>query len=103
VRPRGDDEGVGRKRALVGLDLEAVGVAHLGHEAARADLDADCGAFTGEQVDDGAGAAVAEELPELLLVVGDAVLLDEPEKVRRREAGKRRLAEVQAAAGDVML
>jgi len=45
--------------------------------------------------DDLLGRAVAEQLAELLLVVGDAMLADGLEEVLRREARQRRAAEMR--------
>ena len=57
--------------------------------AARNDLYSRSPAFGFEHFHDVAGRAVAEELAECFLVIGDAMLLDQGDKVRRRVPGQR--------------
>jgi hypothetical protein len=59
------------------------------------------GALAQQQVEDVVGGAVAEELAEGLLVVGDAVLLDQGEEVLRGVAGERGLGEVRVGGEEV--
>ena len=47
--------------------------------------------------DDVASGAVAEELAQCFLVIGDAVLLDQCDEVMRRIAGERGASEVRIA------
>ena len=65
----------------------------LAFALAYVSLHAGIGALSEQQVDDLAGAAVAEQLAELLLVVGDAVRLDQGDEVLRPVAGERAATE----------
>jgi hypothetical protein len=51
-------------------------------------------AFPLQHRGDVARASIAEQLAELFLVIGDAVLFDEAHEVRGSVAGERRLREV---------
>jgi len=55
-----------------------------------------------QQVDDVLRGAVAEELPEGLFVIGNAMFFDERDEIRRRVAGQRGLGEV-FVPGDELL
>ncbi len=59
------------------------------------------GALALEHVDDVAGGAVAEELPERLFVERDAVFFRERGHVGGREAGERGFAEMRVLAEEV--
>jgi hypothetical protein len=61
----------------------------------------DTGTFLEEHMGDLVRGALAEELAGLSLVVGDAVLFDEGNKVRRGKTGQNRLAEM-AIFGDIV-
>ena len=56
---------------------------------AQNDLYSRSPAFIFEHFHDVAGRVVAEELAECFLVIGDAMLLDQGDKVRRRVPGQR--------------
>src|ERR1035438_10217685 len=60
------------------------------------------GAFRLQHVDDIGGGAVAEQLAEGLLVVGDAVALHHVEKIARREPGERGLGEVEVTRDEAI-
>src|SRR3546814_3182224 len=65
------------------------------------DFDPGGGAFRQQQVDDLAGRAVAEQLPQGLLVPGDAVAVDQGDEVLRRVAAQRRHAEVRVGRQEI--
>src|SRR5438552_13570586 len=82
--------------ALRRLDDEAVSLASDAvHRTRHPPLHSAARAFRLEHRDDVERGAVAEELAELLLVVGDAVTLDETDELRRRVACERRAAEIR--------
>ena len=89
----GDDERLGFERAVVGLEVEAVGARDVGHFGLEADGGARGVAFGEEHGDDLAGGAVAEELAEGLFVPGDGVTVDEVDEVLRGVAGEGGAAE----------
>ena len=72
-------------------------------EDAGGELDADVGvgALASSRVRMSLGGAVAEELAEGLLVLGDVVFFDQGEEVRRGEAGERGLGEVGVGGEEV--
>jgi hypothetical protein len=75
--------------------LAKVGSGSSPHLAAGLDAYAGRGAGIGQHRDDLARAAVAEQLPELLLVVRDARVLDPGHEVGGRVAGERGATEVR--------
>lgn len=77
------------------------GALHFADFAVEEDFYASSFAFYFEQVRDFAGGAVAEELAEGFLVVGDAMFFDERDEVRRRVAGQRGFGEVRIGRDEV--
>src|ERR1017187_5178065 len=103
----GADRGCGATRCLAGAGSfhDEAGARRHGnprHYARGQDAHARCGAFRLQHGDDIAGGTVAEQLPEGLLVEGDAVALHHPEKIARREPGERGLGEVRVAREEVI-
>ena len=99
----GDDDGSGLDGAGGGVDLEVGCAAGYGVDAGgELDSDVGFGALAGEEVDDVAGGAVAEELAESFLVVGDAVALDEVEEVVGGVAGEGGAGEVGVVRQEVL-
>ncbi len=72
-----------------------------GDRPAERGIDLARGAFTAQHGDDLFCRAVAEELAEGLFVPGDAVALDQREKVGRRVAGQGRLGEMRVGGEEV--
>src|SRR5258706_4278752 len=108
LRPRapagGDHERRGGERPAARLHAEDSAVAlHAAHLAGLAPLDAPLLALGDEHVDDPLRAVVAEELPEHLLVIRDAVALHERDEVARRVARQRRAAEIRIARDEVAM
>ena len=98
----GDDEcgrAVVRRRSV---DDETFAVAHLGDVLVEDDADAGGAALRFEHGDDVARGAIAEELAEGLLVIGDAVFLDQRDEVAGRVAGERGLREVRVGGEEVL-
>ena len=81
--------------AVAGFDAEAIGARNIGDGVADPDIDAALRAFGQQHGDDRARRAVAEQLAERLLVIGDAVPLDQRDEVGLRVAAQRRTAEVR--------
>src|SRR5438094_8833214 len=82
--------------ALRRLEDEAVCLASDAvHRTRYPPLHAAARAFRLEHHDDVERGVVAEELAELLLVVGDAVALDKTDELRGRVARERRAAEIR--------
>jgi hypothetical protein len=91
----GDDDGRGGDGALSGFDAKfPVGVGDGEDGGGELDAGAGVGALAEEQVEDVVGGAVAEELAEGFLVVGDGVFFDEGDEVARGVAGEGGLGEV---------
>jgi hypothetical protein len=65
-------------------------------------LDPTLAAFLHQHRDDLPGRAVAEELPERLLVPGDAVALDQREEIPLGIAAERRLGEMRVLGEEVL-
>ncbi len=91
----GDDEGGSVEFAIAGGDDELVCALHSPHAGRGEDVHMRGATFFLEQGDDFAGGAVAEQLAQRFLVVGDAVLFDEGDEVLRGVAGQRGFAEVR--------
>src|SRR5690606_6461233 len=99
-------------RPGIGVQLEAPGeaglalfthftAAHVEHGARLAADHATGIAFSQEHANDALAAFVAEKLPLVLLVPGDAVSFDQGNEVLRGVAGQCRAAEVRALADEV--
>lgn len=105
----GDDEGLRADLALIGIDLEGascrtVSCALLGDgEDVGGELNAGVcfSALAEEHIEDVVGGAVAEELAEGFLVVGDAVFFYQSNEVLRGVAGERGLGEVGVGGEEV--
>ena len=94
---RGSGDGTGR-----GFDAKSVvGVGDAQDAGRELNAGVGLGAFREQEIEDVVGGAVAEELAEGLLVVGDAVSLDEGDEVARGEAGERGLGEVGVGGEEV--
>jgi protease I len=76
--------------------------ADLQHGARRLDADARRRALRLQHLGDFAGGTVAEQLPEGLLVVGDAVALHQGDEVARRVSGERGFGKVWIARHEVL-
>ncbi len=70
---------------------------HVGDGVSDPDIDAPLRTFSEQHGHDGAGRSVAEQLAERLLVVGDAMALDQRDEIILGVAGERRPAEVRIA------
>ena len=98
----GDDEGVRADWALAGFDEEPVAKVGDGEDAGcELDVGVDAGALGEQHVEDVVGGAVAEELAEGLLVVGDAVLFYQGDEVVRSETCERGFGEVGVGGEEV--
>src|SRR5258706_6894033 len=98
----GNHERRGRERSAARLHAKDGAVAHHpAHLAGLAPIDAPLRALGDEHVDDPLRAVVAEELPERLLVIRDAVALHERDELARRVARQRRAAEIRVARDEV--
>lgn len=99
----GEDERLGAPYAACGLDDVHRGLVPLYGEDGRAEheLDTCRGALFREHRDDLLRGAVAEELAEGFLVIGDAVLLDESDEVRGGVAGEGGFGEVRVFGEEV--
>ena len=94
-----------RRRAQhpgAGLEHEVLARPHLAHLHAAADRDARLAALLLEHCHHLPRAAVAEQLPELLLVPGDAVALQLRHEVGRRVARERRAGEVRVLGEEAL-
>ena len=84
-----------------GVDVSAIEmkcrifVAHTRHRATRLDAHAGRCAFVEQHAHDLLRRIVAEQLAEFLLVIGDAMALDQRDEIGRRVARQRRLAEMR--------
>ena len=90
-----EHERCGGEVALVGLDAEVVGARNVRDAVAEPHIDVSRRAFGEQHRDDGARGAVAEQLPERLLVIGDAMPLDQRDEVVLGVAVERRLVEMR--------
>ena len=79
---------------MAGGDVEAVRSGDPGYPVRQPDIDRGSGTFVQQHGDDLARRAVAEQLPQGLLVPGDAVLIHQGDKVVLGVAGKRGNAEM---------
>jgi hypothetical protein len=87
-RWRGED-------AVVCLDAKIVAAGNIGDGMAHPHVDANLRAFVHQHGDDGARGAVAEQLAQRLLVVRNAMALDQRNKIVLRVARQRRSAEAR--------
>ena len=83
------------KQPLSVVDAKLIGARTLGDACADPHIDAARRAFGEQHRDDGARRAVAEQLPERLLVIGDAMALDQRDEIMLRVAVERRLVEMR--------
>ena len=83
--------------SVAGFHAETFGAGNIRDLAADPDIDAALRAFGQQHGDDGARRAIAEQLSERLLVIGDAMALNERNEIGLRVAAERRLAEVGIA------
>ena len=90
------------ERSRLRHDAEVLGPRHLGDGLAEPQVDAARRAFGQQHGDDGARRAVAEQLPQRLLVEGDPVAADEIDEVGLRVAAQRRRAEVRVAGQEAV-
>ena len=91
------DNGLGSEIVAVGLDAESVATVDRGDPAAEPQINPGGLAFGQQHGDDLVRRTVAEQLPEGLLVIGDAVFLDQGDEILRGIAGQRRAAEMGIA------
>jgi hypothetical protein len=70
------------------------GPAHFGDPRIEKYLNVSCAAFGFEEVCNARGRMVAEELAKRFFVVGDAVLPEENQEIRRSETGERGLCKM---------
>ena len=89
---RGGGEGT-----TTGREPESVGEGQVGDGVADPDVDATIRALAQQHGHDRARGAVAEQLPERLLVIGNAMALDQRDEIVLRVTAKRRAAEVRIA------
>ncbi len=97
----GDDEDGGAKFGGIGTKEESGGALDFDDAGVEEDLDVGGATFGFEQVDDLGGGIVAEELAESFFVPGDAMFLDESEKVVRGETGEGGFGEVGIGGKEV--
>ncbi|KAG1392513.1 hypothetical protein G6F59_014581 [Rhizopus arrhizus] len=98
----GDHQRGAMEQAVAGVYAEAVAaVLDALHAAVGTDLHASRLAFVHQHLHDLLGRDIAEQLAQLLLVVGDAVLADQLDEMPGRVAGQRRLAEVRVGRQEV--
>ena len=83
------------KRKPVGAALDR------GHDASGFDPHCRSAAFVGEHLDDQLRRLVAEQLPQLFLVISDAVALDQRDKIPLRVARQRGFTEVRVGGDKV--
>ena len=91
----GDDQRAGAIVRGGGMDDEAFAVTTCSDVLIEDNANAGVSALRFQHVHDVASGAVAEELAQCLLVIGDAVLLDQCDEVMRRVSGKRGAGEVR--------
>lgn len=84
------------------MDDELGPAAHFENSCIEKNADACRPTFFLQHGDDFAGGAIAEKLAQRLLVVTDAVLLDERNEIRRRVAGQRGLGEVRIGRNKIL-
>jgi hypothetical protein len=98
----GDHQRLRRHRTAVGRQREALAALDAIDPAIGLDTHVRCGALVEQHPHDQLGRLVAEQLAELLLVVGDAMALDQRDEVGGRVARQRRLAEVRVRRQEVL-
>jgi len=86
--PGGDDENGGAQFGGIGVEEKFSAAFHFGDAGAEKDLDSGGIAFGFEKAGDVGRRIVAEELAEHFFVVGDAMFLNENEKIVGRETGE---------------
>jgi hypothetical protein len=97
----GDDEDGSAKFGGIGAKDEFGGALDLGDAGVDEDLDSGGVTFGFEQVDDVCGGIVAEELAQTFFVPGDAMFVDESEKVVGPETGESGFSEVGIGGEEV--
>src|SRR5207248_8279077 len=90
----GHHEGAAREGVETCFHYKAVPLAHGVDPATDDEFSACFSAFYQQHVDDLLCRAVAKELSELLLVIGNTVFTNHLDEVERRKARERRLAEM---------
>lgn len=91
----GDDQRGSAIQRLGGPDLEAGGALHFDDALREKQAHASGSTFALQHVHNLSGGTVAKELSQGLLVIGDAMLLDQGDEVRGRIAGERGPGEVR--------
>jgi hypothetical protein len=84
----GDDEDWRAEFAGIGPEHEFGRALHFGDAGAEKNLDVGSAAFRFEKVGDFVCGIVAEELAQRFFVIGDAVLFDKGDEIRRGVAGE---------------
>ena len=89
------DHGIREYIAAIGFDAEPVGAMDGADTLPHAHNDSGRGTFVQQHRDDQARGDVAEQLPQRFLIPGDMVFFHHRQKIRRRVARQRRLAEMR--------
>ncbi len=84
------------------LVLEQLVLQHRTHFRVAADFNSSVAAFLLEHGRDVARRSIAEQLAELLLVVGDAMFFDEAHEVGGSVAGERRFGEMRIGGKEIL-
>ena len=92
----------GGEASTAGLHTEAVGAGNIRDGAADPHIDTTLRAFGQQHGDDLARRAIAEQLAECFLVIGDGMALNQRDEVSLRVAAQRRSAEVRVAGQKVV-
>jgi hypothetical protein len=97
----GDDEDGSAKFGGVRAENKFRSAANFGYASVENDLNLRGPAFAFEQIGDFRGRIVAEELAESFFVVGDAMLLDERDKIRGSVARQGGFGEMGIRGGEI--
>ena len=98
---RGNDQDRGTKLGAIGVQNKLGGALHLADLAAEKNLDRSLTALGLKHVSNIMGRAVAEKLPQGLLVVGNAMLLDQRDEIGGGVTSQRGFGEVRIRRDEV--
>jgi hypothetical protein len=97
----GDDQNGGAEFGGIGMEEKLRGAFYFRDAGVEEDLDSGGTAFGFEKAGDVGRRIVAEELAERFFVVGDAMFLDENEKIVGRETGESGFGEVWVSGEEI--
>jgi hypothetical protein len=97
----GDNQGRSSEFCTSSFYDESPGMVDFEDLFTEEDLHASVAAIGSQQADDILRGAIAEKLPQRFFVIGDAVLLDDCDEIRRSEAGQSRFGEVRIRRNEI--